>query len=301
MLRNLRSRRRPCYGGFICAVIAAILLLLSVYILSIRPKGLSVSHPRFHGHLHRNSKTLRGVLYDSLVSDSDNEDISDTDDKIDALDDVEEQLEEDELGNIEPEDEDEPFDQNKVSGYFFDHVKGVIRRTINKRSIEEWNDGQVGSFLGSWMEDPIKAVFGSDDAPVDEQVRRKAIQVMGIEDALLLKMGKKVSPLREGWGEWFHKKADFLRKEKMLKPNLEILNPLNNPILQDPDGLGVTGLSKCDRIVRKSLLAEFKRVPFLGKRKAFCISRGESKENHDDAKDIECSKVKGNVIESLYK
>ena len=53
----------------------------------------------------------------------------------------------------------------------------------------------------------------------------------GVEDALMLKVGKRVSPLREGWGEWFDKKSDFLRRDKMFKSNLELLNPLHNAML----------------------------------------------------------------------
>lgn len=88
----------------------------------------------------------------------------------------------------------------------------------------------------------------------------------GIEDALMLRVGERVSPLREGWGDWFDKKSDFLRRDRMFKSNLESLNPLNNPMLQDPDGIGVTSLTRGDKLVQKSLLSEFKRVPFLMKK-----------------------------------
>lgn len=111
-------------------------------------------------------------------------------------------------------------------------------------------------------EDKGKTAFGSDDVAVDENVRMKMMEVKGIEDALLLKIGKKVSPLREGWGDWFDKKGDFLKKDKMLRSNLEALNPLHNPILQDPDNVGLTGLTRVDRLLHKSLLQEFKTVPF---------------------------------------
>ncbi|KAK8551384.1 hypothetical protein V6N13_119854 [Hibiscus sabdariffa] len=45
-----------------------------------------------------------------------------------------------------------------------------------------------------------------------------------------------------------------------------ILNPLNNPLLQDPDGVGVTGLTKGDKMVQKWILSEFTKVPFTGKK-----------------------------------
>ncbi|KAJ7969301.1 alpha 1,4-glycosyltransferase family protein [Quillaja saponaria] len=282
MLRNLRSRRRPRYGAHICAVFSAILLLFSVSLLYTR---LSHSYP--HNYFHKNSRPGHNVFNsDSLISDSGEDDISGSEDKIDELDKVEEeQQEEDELRNIDLEEEDEKFDQIKVSGYFFDHVSGVIRKAFNKRSIEEWDDDHVGFIVGPGLEDRSKAAFGSDDVPVDEEVRRKASQVKGIEDALLLKMGRRVSPLREGWGNWFDKKSDFLRKDRMFKSNFEILNPQNNLMLQDPDGVGVTGLTRGDRILQKGMLNEFKKVPFLGKKPL-----GLSQVTHD-------SKLKGNDSE----
>lgn len=262
MLRNLRSRRRPRYGAFLCAIVLAILLLLSVSLLHSRLSH-SHSHPRFH-HLHRNPRpSLHDFNYDSLLSDSVNDDATTGEDTIDALDIIDEQQTQQE----DEEDDEPPFDRIKVSaGYFFCHVGGVIRRAFSKHSVEEWDDGyhQNGIFFGSGVagEDPSKAAFGSDDVPVDEGVRMKAIRVNGIEDALLLKMGRRVSPLREGWGDWFDKKSDFLRKDKMLRSNLEALNPLHNPFLQDPDGVGFTGLTKGDKIVHKAMLSEFKRMPF---------------------------------------
>ncbi|XWS12308.1 hypothetical protein CRYUN_Cryun37aG0078500 [Craigia yunnanensis] len=71
-------------------------------------------------------------------------------------------------------------------------------------------------------------------------------EVESVEDALLVKKvgGKKVNPLRGKWGDWFDKKGDILRRDMMFKSNLEVLNQLNNPLLQDPDGVGVTGLTR---------------------------------------------------------
>ncbi|KAK7258093.1 hypothetical protein RIF29_32542 [Crotalaria pallida] len=270
MLPISRSRRRPRYGAFLCAVVTAILLLLSVSLLHTHlslSHPHSHSHPRFHHHhLHRNTRPTHYFNYDSLLSDSANDDATGGEDTIDALDIVDEQQ-----PPQEDEEDDEPFDQIKVSaGYFFCHVGGVIRKAFNKRFMEEWDDGvhqngifflgsEVGEGGGVVDEDCSKAAFGSDDIPVDEGVRMKAIRVMGIEDALLLKMGRRVSPLREGWGDWFDKKSDFLRKDKMLRSNLEALNPLHNPILQDPDSVAYTGFTKGDKIVNKAFLNEIKR------------------------------------------
>ncbi|KAI4332566.1 hypothetical protein L6164_017462 [Bauhinia variegata] len=270
MLRNLRSRRRPRYGAYICAVISALLLLFSVSLLYTR---LSHSHP--HTHLYRNSRPFNHADSHSLVSDSDDEGISGGDDRIDELDIVEEDQRVADL-----DEENEGLDQTKVSGYFFDHLSGSIRKAFKRRSIEEWDDDLVGFILGSRADDRSKAAFGSDDVPLDEEVRSKAIQVKGIEDALLLKMGGRGSPLREGWGDWFDKKGDFLRRDRMFKSNWDVMNPLNNPMLQDPDGVGVTGLTRGDRIVQKWWMNEFKRVPFLGRK-----TLAKSQINHDSKND----------------
>lgn len=138
-------------------------------------------------------------------------------------------------------------------------MSGAIRRPFDRRSIDQWEDYDNGFNEQTLAEG---TVFGSDDVAVDEEVRRKLVGVRGVEDALLLKG----SGLREGWGPWFEAKSDFLRRDRMFRSNLESLNPLNNPMLQDPDGAGVTGLTKGDKLIQKGLLHEFKKVPFLVKK-----------------------------------
>ncbi|CAN4081839.1 unnamed protein product [Withania somnifera] len=98
--------------------------------------------------------------------------------------------------------------------------------------------------------DESKDVFGSDDFPVDVQMRMNLSEIKSVEDAL--------------WGEWFEKKSEFLRRDRMLKSNLEVLNPNNNPMLQDPDGAGITGLSRGDKIVLEGLMNEVKRRTLNG-------------------------------------
>lgn len=171
----------------------------------------------------------------------------------------------------EDEIEQEQRDKISVSGHFyFDHVTGTIRRSFNKRSIEDWDYDYTGFSEGIVKDDSsdlkAKEAFASDDIPIDEEVRRKMSEVVGVEDALLLKVGGRVSPLREKWGNWFDKKGDFLRRDKMFKSNWDIVNPLNNPMLQDPDIVGITGLTRGDKMVQRWLLSEFKRVPFTGKK-----------------------------------
>lgn len=244
MLRNLRSRRRSRDGALLCVVVSCLLLL--VYALF------------FHSRVTPSSLS---VNYDSLLSDSGTDDAflgDDTVDSIDTLDVVEEQLQEAFDGG---DDDEEPLDQttNAVSGLFFHHEEGVIRKAFTKISM--FYEGRT--FVMGSEEDRSKTAFGSDDVAVEERVRSKAIQVKDVEDALLLKLtGRKVSPLRQGWGDWFDKKGDYLRKDKMLRSNLEALNPLHNPILQDPDALGLTGITKSDKIIRNSILRDLKRLPF---------------------------------------
>ncbi|XP_057971764.1 uncharacterized protein At4g19900 isoform X2 [Malania oleifera] len=260
MLRTLRSRRRPRYGAPLCAAVSALLLLLSVTVLHSR-LGFDRRSPTTL--LSNDLSFETNPLLDDAVSEST------SDDRIDELDVVEEDQdsdpskasnEEEILRGVEFEDEDES-DQSKASGFYFDHVLGVIRRPFDKRSIDKWED--YASFdVGFGVEDRSKGVFASDDVAVDEEVRRKVAEVNGVEDALLLKTGRRVNPLREGWGLWFDKKGDFLRRDKMFKSNVELLNPLHNPMLQDPDGSGVTGLTRGDKLVQKFLMSEFKKVPF---------------------------------------
>lgn len=205
-----------------------------------------------------------------LVSDSDDDsDIvlgttTTDEDKIDELDFVDEDLQSRASGDEDLGEDEDQSDQVRVSGFYFDHVSGAIRKVFdNKRSIEDWSDDTSGFPIGLGEVDRSKSAFGSDDVPVDEEVRRKASEMTGIEDALLLKVVGRVSPLRDGWGDWFDKKGDFLRRDRMFKSNWEVLNPLNNPLLQDPDGLGVPSLTRGDRIVQKWWIYEFKRAPFL--------------------------------------
>ncbi|KAK2989272.1 hypothetical protein RJ640_017269 [Escallonia rubra] len=253
MLRNLRARRRPRYGPQVCALIAALLLLLSVSLLYSR-----LSLPNHHHH------RTPSLTSDTLLQSSDPDDLATTtttsDDRID------EQDNEDAV-QVDPTDDDEDeIDQSRVSGFYFDHTTNSIRRAFNKKSIDQWEDYVTFSEVSGSDEDRVKIAFGSDDAPVDESVKKKMAEVKGIEDALLLKVGSRVSPLREGWGVWFDTKSDFLRRDRMFKSNLELLNPLNNPLLQDPDGMGVTTLTRGDKLVQKGLFNEFKKVPFLAKK-----------------------------------
>ncbi|KAG2688051.1 hypothetical protein I3760_09G076100 [Carya illinoinensis] len=260
MLRNLRIRRRPRYGVRVCAVISALLLLLSVSLLYS-----SLSHSQSHPYCnHLYTRSQNDLDSTPILSDSQHEGVSTSEDKLDELDIVEE--EQQQHDEAEDEDDNDQSDRHRASGYFFDYLSGAIRRAIGKRSIDQWDDDWLGVMIGSSVDDRSKAAFGSDDVPVDEMVRRKVAEVVSIEDALL-----------------FDKKSDFLRRDKMFKSNVEALNHLNNPMLQDPDGVGVTTLTRGDRLAQKWWLNQFRRVPFLAK-KPLSVSELNSKlkpkENH---------------------
>ncbi|KAK6931927.1 Glycosyltransferase, DXD sugar-binding motif [Dillenia turbinata] len=273
MLRSPPPRPQSRCGAQACAIFAALLLILSVLVLHSR----LTRHPNANSHLRRQNDALYAPddpFSNFFVDDTDPNDVvsfnkPNRDDRIDELDIVEEEEkvsnEEEILRSVENEDDDS--DKSRVSGFYWDHINEVFRRAFDKRSIDQWEEAESSNFdLGFLVDDKSRAALGSDDEPVDEDVKRKVSEVEVLEDALLMKTPKRVSPLREGWGSWFDAKSDFLRRDRMFKSNMEILNPLNNPILQDPDGVGVTGLTRGDKIVQKWLFNEFKRTPFLGKK-----------------------------------
>ncbi|GJT14233.1 alpha 1,4-glycosyltransferase domain-containing protein [Tanacetum coccineum] len=234
MLKKLRSRRRPRYSTHILTLTATLLLLLSVTILYI--------------HLTNHHQPPIKTTDPINPLDKNPLPIFQNDDVITSQDDV----------TITS-----PDDVKKK--YYFDHVQGVIRRAFDKRSIDQWEeeDYEHSIFDSSNNNNNVdfNLGFGSDDVALDENVRRKLVKVKGIEDALLLK----VSVLREGWGDWFEKKSDFLRRDRMFKSNLELLNPLNHPFLQDPDMVG-SGLTKGDKLMLKRIVSDFKKVPFSTKK-----------------------------------
>ncbi|OVA11824.1 Glycosyltransferase [Macleaya cordata] len=301
MLRTLRNRRRPRYGAPVCAIMAAILLLLSVSVLHsrlgfdrrspIEQSGLGFQNL----DLSQDSDDIDAIVVNPLLEDIENDAATTTtstttanngdEDRIDELDvDTDDQSrvsnEEEILRGVDFEEESESdgFDgssssnsRNRHSDYVWDHVVGVTRRAFDKRSVDPWQDSSPFGFSSNSDEDRSKIAFGSDDEPVDEDVRRKLDEIRVIEDALLLKSSShgSSSPLREGWATWFEKKGDFLRRDRMFKSNLENLNPLNNPLLQDPDGVGLTTLTRGDKIMHKALLNEFRKLPFVIKQPPF--------------------------------
>ncbi|KAK9734889.1 hypothetical protein RND81_04G169700 [Saponaria officinalis] len=253
------TRRGKRHWGEWCGVATALLLLVSIGLLYSR---LSSERPS------SNEEALSDpLLLEDSGSDSDSDPIvriTSSEDRIDELDIVDDDSnlsnEEEILRGLDSEGEDLESSRSGGSGssrYYFDHVNLVIRHAFDRPSIDDFDRWDGDDYAKVFQHDqaPTKLPIASDDVPVDDEVRRKIITVNTVEDALLLKS----SPLRQGWGPWFDAKTDFLRKDKMFRSNLELLNPLNNLLLQDPDAVGVTGLTRGDKIVHKALLSQMKK------------------------------------------
>ncbi|XP_008805990.2 uncharacterized protein At4g19900 [Phoenix dactylifera] len=286
MLRPHPARRRHAYGPQLCAASAALLILLSLFVLHSRlssspfPLGLGLRSVLPRGPDHSFSSD-RAPLFDDADNDAFDGAADDRIDELDVLEEEDDQQrrrsagEEDEIlravgaGLDDDGDSDEPeLPRTPRSGLFWDHALGVARQSFGKpdprRPYDPWGDDAPPEELRP--SDRSKIAFGSDDQPVDEDLRLKMDSIRRIEDALLLKAsgggGHGESPLREGWARWLEGKGDFLRRDKMLRSNLELLNPKNHPLLQDPDGPGLTVLTKGDKMIQRVLLMEMERTPF---------------------------------------
>nr|XP_018678103.1 PREDICTED: uncharacterized protein At4g19900 isoform X1 [Musa acuminata subsp. malaccensis] len=271
MLRH--ARRRSGYGPQFCAAAAALLLLVSLSVLHSRLSSAPSSFPLRLGLpsvLPRRAPSDRDPA--ALFDDADDNALNETaaeDDRIDELDVLEEEEEmdrgrsaqEEEEGDADEQDPDEPaVTRTLSSGLFWDHALGVARRRFGQLEQDPRGDRFLDSYDARHFR--TKTAFGSDDQPVDEDVRLKLDSIRRIEDALLLKAGSGDSPLREGWARWLEGKGNFLRRDRMLRSNLELLNPKNHPLLQDPDGPGLATLTQGDRMVQRVLLKEMESIPF---------------------------------------
>ncbi|KAJ0982644.1 hypothetical protein J5N97_010899 [Dioscorea zingiberensis] len=260
MLRSHAPRRRSRYAPQLCAFIAAFLLLLSISVLHSR-----ISSSPLRLSLPFRSSPSSHPIPDSLFDDADNDAFdASSDDLIDELDDGVDEAgkgdklsEEDELLHSDDDPDSEDLDLPHTGGLFWDHLLAVARRSFGKSS-----DPFVEEPL---FPDSSKISFGSDDQPVDDDVRIKLDSITSIEDLMLMKPGSsRDSPLRSGWARWLEGKADFLRRDKMLRSNLELLNPKNHPLLQDPDGAGLASLTKGDRLMQRAIWKEIEVNPFGG-------------------------------------
>lgn len=163
--------------------------------------------------------------------------------------------------------------QDLKSGYFWDHVVGVKRQAFGgRKGMDDYVEGR----------DERKVTFSSDDLPVDEEIRVGMSSIRVVEDALLVKSGNGESDgrLREGWANWYEVKGKFLKQDKMLARSFEVFNPMNHPLLQDPDIPHGISLTKGDRLFRKKMWNELEKVSFGGdvkrvERRALTAGEGE--------------------------
>uniref|UniRef100_A0A0E0LMC7 Alpha 1,4-glycosyltransferase domain-containing protein n=1 Tax=Oryza punctata TaxID=4537 RepID=A0A0E0LMC7_ORYPU len=272
------ARRRSGLGSQLCAVVAALLLLVSLAVLHSRLSSSSSPFPHSSsGDGVSNSSALvededdGAAVLDPTVTitatttttatatatDSTTEGSSVSnpeDDPIDELD----VLDEDSASGLGVADE-VPASES-ASSLVWDHAVGVARLPFRLPA--------AGDPLPAGLPhlEPAHriaaAAFGSDDEPVDLELRVEISSVAGVEDALLLKPASSAAEtrLRAGWARWLEGKADYLRRDRMLRSNLEFLNPRNHPLLQDPDSPGLTSLTRGDRMVHRMLLAEIEKA-----------------------------------------
>ncbi|XP_044965300.1 uncharacterized protein At4g19900 [Hordeum vulgare subsp. vulgare] len=271
------ARRRSGLGPQLCAVAAALLLLLSLAVLHSR---LSSSSPFPLSSSSRSSATDSAATNSTaLLADDDDDPVAGAldpdltlaavttaaategaaatnpdDDRIDELD----VLDEDDSSAVTDAAEDVPASATAAS-FLWDHAAGVARLPFR---LPPAGDTLPAGF--PHLDSPRQiaaAAFGSDDEPVDLELRVEISSISGIEDALLLKpaSGRSETRLRSGWARWLEGKADYLRRDRMLRSNLELLNPRNHPLLQDPDSPGLTSLTRGDRMVQRMLISEIEK------------------------------------------
>nr|CAB3454684.1 unnamed protein product [Digitaria exilis] len=268
------ARRRSGLGPQLCAAVAALLLLLSLAVLHSRLSSSSSSPfpaSRSHSATAADGNTSAALLADedvvedvaaeldpllTLTTTTDTDGGAGTvanpdDDRIDELD----VLDEDAAGADAADDA--TASAAAATSLVWDHVTGAARLPFRLPAAGESVSAGLPRIDSSRR--IAVAAFGSDDELVDLELRVEISSIAGIEDALLLKPASAKGAdtrLRAGWARWLEDKADYLRRDRMLRSNLESLNPQNHPLLQDPDSPGLTSLTRGDRMVQWMLLAE---------------------------------------------
>lgn len=274
------ARRRSGLGPQLCAAAAALLLLLSLAVLHSRLSSSS-SSSSFPTSRSRSSTPAADANTSALLADEEDADLAAAldplltvtttttteateagggsttnpdDDRIDELD----VLDEDAAGADTAEDVSASATVVATS-LVWDHAVGAARLPFRLPTAVDAQPVRVPR-----LDAPRRiaaAVFGSDDELVDLDLRVEISSIAGVEDALLLKpaSGGAETRLRAGWARWLEGKADYLRRDRMLRSNLESLNPRNHPLLQDPDSPGLTSLTRGDRMVQRMILAEIEK------------------------------------------
>ncbi|XP_031505275.1 uncharacterized protein At4g19900 isoform X1 [Nymphaea colorata] len=248
----------------VCAISAAALLLLSLFLLHARlsTEGANLKP----GHRFRDP-AVGDAEGEALLQDQKKPDDIPGDDSQDRIDESDEPDEKEAFDRADPSDlRSASGDRKEGSGYFWDHAVGVFRRAFTKGGAmdDEWSGRLFGI---SAADDRIKLAFGSDDQPLDKDIRAQVSGIRRIEDALLLNKKKKSGSTPMDWTAWSDKlqrqssRGYFPLRDPLFRSTMEALNPLNHPLLQDPDSAGVTGLTRSDRIVKKSLLNQINENP----------------------------------------
>ncbi|KAK9133916.1 hypothetical protein Scep_013444 [Stephania cephalantha] len=142
----------------------------------------------------------------------------------------------------------------------------------------------------------VNSRLNFDDVERDIKVSLDLSQSNEIARYLLVGGAAASGTIREGWGEWFDKKGDFLRRDRMFKSNLELLNPMNNMLLQDPDTVGLTVLTRGDKLMQKAMLNEFRKLPFSVKNRFGAADGGNG---GDGSTRGQRNEVKGSVRRTL--
>ncbi|KAK9152449.1 hypothetical protein Syun_010758 [Stephania yunnanensis] len=142
----------------------------------------------------------------------------------------------------------------------------------------------------------VSAGFEWDDNVNVIDVRLICAETNEIARYLLVGGAAASGTMREGWGEWFDKKGDFLRRDRMFRSNLELLNPMNNMLLQDPDSVGLTVLTRGDKLMQKAMLNEFRKLPFSVKNRFGAADGGNGGDGSTQGRTNE---VKGSVRRTL--
>ncbi|TVU38386.1 hypothetical protein EJB05_11753 [Eragrostis curvula] len=272
------ARRRSGLGPQLCAAVAALLLLFSLAVLHSRLSSSSSSSSSFPNSRSRSSTPAADTNSSALLADEVDEELvaaldplltvtttttaaaieatvaNPDDDRIDELD----VLDEDAAG-ADAADDVSASTTAAVASLVWDHAAGAARLPFRlPTAVDALPVGKPH------LDAPRRiaaAVFGSDDELVDLDLRMEISSIRGVEDALLLKPASSGAEtrLRAGWARWLEGKADYLRRDRMLRSNLESLNPRNHPLLQDPDSPGLTSLTRGDRMVQRMIVAEIEK------------------------------------------
>ncbi|CAM6069714.1 unnamed protein product [Sphagnum tenellum] len=135
------------------------------------------------------------------------------------------------------------MEEKKQGLFFWDHTLGVRKKSL--KNVEHLGPQLRGfkEFVENWKEQ-----YNSDDETLDEEVQRQLEDVVEIEDALLLNedgpVYKPVPRLPDKIAGKYAQKGGS---------SYDPINPINIPMLQDPDTGPDTWMTKSDKAMLKAL------------------------------------------------